>query len=151
MLHHRVGGAHNVGLLEGVGADGVHAHLTGDDDQRYGIHVRIRDWGDHIGCARAGGDDAHAHLAGGQRIAFGCMAGGLFVAHQHEVELRVVLDFVIHRQNGAARNAEDVFDAQILQRTHQRLGAGHLLSIGNGLRFVVLVLGHGAECLQRGR
>ena len=53
-------------------------------------------------------------------------------------------------QDRAAGDTEDVLDAEILQRTHQRLGAGHLLSIDNGL----LVSGrvgfrHTTECLQR--
>ncbi len=152
VLHHRVGGAHDVGLLERVGADGVHAHLAGDDDHRNGIHVRVGDRGDHVRGARSGGHDAHADLAGGQRVAFGRMAGGLLVAHQHEAELRIVLDGIVDGQNRAAGNAEDVLDPQILQRTDQRFGAGHFFAVDNGLLFSGCgCLRHAAECLQRRR
>ena len=150
MLGHRVGDAHDVRLLEGVGTNGLNAHLTGDNHHRHGIHVRVGDGGDHVRGTRAGGHQAHAHLASGQRIALGGMAGGLLVAHEHETELRAVVDLMVDGQDRAAGDAEDVLDAEILQRTHQRLGAGHLLSIDNGL----LVSGrvgfrHTTECLQR--
>ena len=152
MLDHRIGGADDIGFLEGVRADGVHADLTGDDDHRNGIHVRVGDRGDHVGGARTGGDDAHADLSGGQRIAFGRMARGLLVTHQHETELRIVLDGIVDGQNRTARNAEDVLDAQILQRTDQRFGASHLLAVDDGLLFSGGgCLWHAAECLQRRR
>ena len=80
------------------------------------------------------------------------MSGGLLVTHQHEAELRIVLDGIVDAQNRTARNAEDVLDAQILQRTNQRFGAGHLLAVNNGLLFSGCgCLGHAAECLQRRR
>ena len=72
-------------------------------------------------------------LASGQCVAFCRMSGGLLVTHQHEAELRVVFDLVVDGQNRAARNAEDVLDAEVLQRTNQRLGASHLLAIDDGL------------------
>ena len=53
MLGDRVGGTHDVGLLERVGANGVDAHLTGDHDHRDRIHVRVGDGGDHVRGARA--------------------------------------------------------------------------------------------------
>ena len=150
MLGHRVGDAHDIRLLEGISADGLHAHLTGNHDHGHGVHIRVRDGRDHVRGTRAGSHDAHAHLASGQCVAFGGVAGGLLVAHKHEAELRVVFDLVVDGQNRAARNAEDVLDAEILQRTHQRLGAGHLLSIDDGLLVGCRVdFRHTAECLQR--
>ena len=152
MLDHRIGGSDDIGLLEGVRANRVHAHLPGDHDQRNGVHVRIGDRGDHVRGARAGGHDAHAHTAGRHGIAFGGMACGLLVAHQYESEFRIVLDRMVDRQNRTARNAENVLNSQILQRTNQRFGAGHLLAVDNGLLFSVGgCLGHAAECLQRRR
>lgn len=152
MLDHRIGGADDIGFLESVRADGVHADLAGDDDHRNGIHVRVGDRGDHVRRARTGSDDAHAHLSGGQRVAFCRMSGGLLVTHQHEAELRIVLDGIVDGQNRTARNAEDVLDAQILQRTNQRFGAGHLFAVDNGLLFSGSgCLWHAAECLQRRR
>ena len=40
------------------------------------------------------------------------MSGGLLVTHQHEAELRIVLDGIVDGQNRTARNAEDVLDAR---------------------------------------
>ena len=78
------------------------------------------------------------------------VAGGLLVAHKHEAELRVVFDLVVDGQNRAARNAEDVLDAEVLQRTIQRLGASHLLAIDDGLLIGGRVdFRYTAECLQR--
>ena len=75
------------------------------------------------------------------------MARGLLVTHQHETELRIVLDGIVDGQNRTARNAEDVLDAQILQRTNQRFGAGHLFAVDNGLLFSGSgCLWHAAEC-----
>ena len=133
VLDDRIGRTNDVRLLEGVGADGVHAHLTGDHDERHGIHVRVGDWGDHVRRARAGRDDAHAHAACRHRIAFGGMAGGLLVAYEREPELRIVVDRVEHRQDGAAGQAEHVLHAQILQRANQRLRAGHFLTVDDRL------------------
>ena len=90
-----VGDAHDIRLLEGISADGLHAHLTGNHDHGHGVHVRVRNGRDHVCGTRAGSHDAHAHLASGQCVAFGGVAGGLLVAHKHEAELRVVFDLVV--------------------------------------------------------
>ena len=79
------------------------------------------------------------------------MAVITFVAHEHETELRVLVNGVVHGQNGAARNAEHVFDTQVFQRADQRLCAGHLLAVDNGALVRMLVgvrFGHAAERLQ---
>ncbi len=135
MLDHRVGCADDIGFLEGVGANGVHADLAGDDHHRHGIHVCVGDRGDHVRGARAGRDDAHADLTGRYGIAFSRMTCGLFVAHQHKTEAGFIIDCIVYRQNRAAWNAENILDAQIFQRTYQRFGAGHLLAVNNGLLF----------------
>ena len=149
VLDHRVGCADDIGFLEGVGANGVHADLAGDDHHRHGIHVRVGDRGDHVRGARAGRDDAHADLTSRYGIAFSRMTCGLFVAHQHKTEAGFIIDCIVYRQNRAAWNAENILDAQIFQRTYQRFGAGHLLAVNNGLLFSGCgCLGHAAECLQ---
>ena len=61
------------------------------------------------------------------------MAGGLLVAYEREPELRIVVDRVEHRQDGAAGQAEHVLHAQILQRANQRLRAGHFLTVDDRL------------------
>ena len=148
MLGDRVGDADDIGLLEGIGTDGAHAHLAGDDDHRDGIHIGVRDGGDHVRGARAGGDDAHADLAGRDGVSFCRMACSLLMTGQHEAELGVLVDGVVNRQDGSAGDAEYVLDAQILQRTDQRLCAGHFLTVDDGLFLRCGCLRHAAECLK---
>ena len=148
VLGDRVGDTDDIGFLERIGADGAHAHLAGDDHHWDGIHVGVSDSGDHVGGAGAGGDDAYADLAGGHSVAFGRMACSLLVAGEHETELGVLVDGIVDRQDGSARNAEHVLDAQILQRTDQRLCAGHLFTVDDGLFLRCGCLRHAAECLK---
>lgn len=79
------------------------------------------------------------------------MACRLFVAHEHETELRVLVNGVVHGQNGAARNTEHDFDTPGLPASDQRPCAGHLLAVDNGALVRMLVgvrFGHAAERLQ---
>ena len=74
--------AHGVALLEGVRADVGARHLPGEHHQRHRVHVRRGNAGDGVGGAGAGGDQRHAHIARGTRVAVGGVHGGLLVAHQ---------------------------------------------------------------------
>ena len=72
-----------------------------------------------------GGDQHDAGLAGRARIAFGRMAGALLVADQDVLDLVLLEDLVIDRQHRAARIAENMLDAIVLQRLQHHFGAGH--------------------------
>ena len=65
-------------------------------------------------------------LAGRAGIAFGRMAGALLVAHEDVLDVVLLEELVIDRQHRAARIAEQVLDAIVLQRLHHHFGARHL-------------------------
>ena len=102
-------------------------HLAGDADERDRIHQRVGQAGDRVGRAGAGGDEQHADLAGGARIALGRMGRAALLADQDVAHLVLPEQRVVDRQHGAAGIAENEFDALILQRLDDHFGAGHLL------------------------
>ncbi len=105
MLGRRAGDAGGVGLLKRVIADQMGGHLAGQADHRNAVHQRIREAGDRIGGAGAGGDQHHADLAGGPRIAFGRMHGRLFMPDQDMANMVLLEQRIVKRQNGAARDS----------------------------------------------
>ena len=107
---HRVGDAHDVGLLKGIGANGVHTHLAGHHYQGHRVHHGIGYGGDHVCGPGARGHQADPHLARGDGIALGCVPGGLLVAGQREVEAHLLVDGVVGGQDGPSWNAEDLRD-----------------------------------------
>jgi hypothetical protein len=52
--------------------------------------------------------------------------GAPLLAHQHVLDLLLLEELVIDRQNRAAGIAEDVLDALIGKRPNDHLGAAHL-------------------------
>ena len=118
--------AADVGLLEGVGADGGRADLTGDGDDRHRVHVGVGERGDQVGRARARGRHADADLAGRGGVALGGVAGTLLVANEDVAHLDRVEQRVVGRQDRPARDAEDGVDLHRLEREHQALRTGHL-------------------------
>ena len=126
VLGDRHGDAADVGLLEGVGADGGAADLAGDGDDRHRVHVRVGDRGDQVGRAGTGGRHADADLAGHHRVALGRVAGALLVPDEDVAHLLGVVERVVRGQDRPARDAEDGVSADLLERPDQRLGAGQL-------------------------
>ena len=87
--------AGRVAFLEGVGADQMCRDLSGQDHHRDGVHHRVGDRGDHVGRAGTGGDETDAGLAGRAGIAFGGVAGALFVAHKDVADAIGIVEGVI--------------------------------------------------------
>ena len=52
--------ADDIGLLKGIFANQMLIDLTGDGDERDGVHIRVSDRGDEICRAWAGGRHAYA-------------------------------------------------------------------------------------------
>ena len=123
VLHHRVGDAGDVGLLEGVLAEHRRDGLAGEDDHRHRVHQRRQQAGHRVGGAGTGGHQHHARLAGRARVAVGHVRGPLLVADEDQLDLRVD-ERVEDRHRGAARQAEDVLDPFALEAADQRLGTG---------------------------
>ena len=76
------GDADGVAFLEGVGANGGGADLSGDADHGDGVHVGVHERGDQVGGGGAGGDHGDAGASGDVGVALGHVAGALFVAHE---------------------------------------------------------------------
>ena len=84
------------------------------------VHEGVGQGGHDVGGARAAGHHGHPGAAGGVGVALRHVAGALLVAHQDVADGRVD-DRVVHRQDGAAGQAEDRFDALHLQALDEGL------------------------------
>ena len=152
VLGHGVGDAHNIGLLEGVRADGCHTHLAGDHHHGNGVHHGIGYGGDHVGGPGPGGDQADPDPTGGDGVPFGRVPGRLLMTDQGEPESDRIIDGVVGGEDGASRNPEYVCNPQVLQRADQGLRPGHRFSLGGDSRLApALIFGDRAERLQRCR
>ena len=143
MLGDRHRDAADVGLLEGVGADRGGADLAGDGHHRDRVHVGVGERGDQVGRAGTAGGHADADLAGGHGVPLGRVARALLVADQDVPDLRVE-EGVVRRKDRAARDAEDVLRAGVLERLDQALRTGDRLGtcgslLGHLLIFSVAV------------
>ena len=123
VLRHRHRDADDVGLLERVGAHERREHLSGDRNDRHGVHVGVGDRGDEVRGARARRGDRHADLAARRGVALGRVAGALLVAHEDVVERVGPHERVIRGQDRASGQAEHVFDAEELERSDDGFGA----------------------------
>ena len=90
------------------------------------VHVRVGDRGDEVGRTGARGRDRDAELAARRRVALGRVAGALLVAHEDVAELAAVEQRVVDGEDRAAGQAEDVGDAEHLERADDRLGSRDL-------------------------
>ena len=126
MLRDRHRDAADVGLLEGVGADGGAGDLAGDRDDRHGVHVGVGERRHEVRRAGAGGRHADADLAGRGGVALGRMAGALLVADEDVADLLRVEHRVVGREDRAPRDAEDRVAADGLEGEYERLRPGDL-------------------------
>ena len=101
VLHDRAADADHVSFLEGIFADEVRRHLTGDDDHGDVVHVGRSDWGHRVGGARTRGHEYAADLAGGTRVAISSMACSLLVTDEDVLDLVLLKDGVVDMQHGA--------------------------------------------------
>ena len=119
--------ARDIGFLEGVGADQPATDLPGDRDHRDRIHVGVGERSDQIGGAGPRRRHAHTDLAGGVGVPTGRMSCALLVSDEDVTEPLRVEKWVVDRQYGTPRNAEDDVDVELLQRPDNRLCSGELL------------------------
>ena len=94
------------------------------------IHHRVGEAGHGIGRAGPGGNQHDADLAGRARVTFRRMSRALLVAHEDVLDLILMEDRVVDRQDGAARIAEYDVDALILQGLDHHFGTAQLLHHG---------------------
>ena len=116
-----------IAFLEGIVADQVRRHLPCEADHGDRVHQGIGEARHRIGGAGAGGDEHHAALAGGARIAFRRMGGTLLMADEDVLHLLLLENLVIDRKHGAARIPEDMLDPLVSQCLQHDFSACHLV------------------------
>ncbi|MGF6549829.1 hypothetical protein QFZ96_004900 [Paraburkholderia youngii] len=132
VLHAGTRDADRVAFLECVLTDRGSRHLAADHDHRDRIHIGGGDAGHGIGDTGAGGHETNADLAGGARIGVGSMHGGLLVAHQHVLELVLLVQLVVNVEYRAAGIAPDEFDVFVGQCLHEHGGADRVCFVRGG-------------------
>ena len=77
----------DIGLLEGITADGRGNDLASEDDEGNTVGQGILDGGDDIGCSGTGGNEDYTRLARGTSVTLGHVASTLLVSGKDEVEV----------------------------------------------------------------
>ncbi|TPW01616.1 MAG: hypothetical protein FD129_3330 [bacterium] len=95
-----------VGLLEGVVADQVGGDLSGEGDDRDGVHVGVLERGDEVRRGGPGRHEAHAHLARRARVALGSVTRRRFLTNEDVAQPGEVIQGVVDRQHRPARQPE---------------------------------------------
>jgi hypothetical protein len=115
---------------QGILAARAHRHVRGDAQHGHGRLVGLHQAGQQIGRAAAAGAFAYADLAGDAGVGVRHVAGAAFVARQ-DVPHAVVqaVQRVVKRQAGVAAQAENMFDAVVLQHPHHGFGAGQVFHV----------------------
>ena len=112
-------------FLKRVCANKRCAHLPGDSNDRDGIHLRIGQAGDKVGCPRAACGHAKAHFAGGSGVALGRKATALLVAGENSSDAVFVFgEGLVQRHAGSARVGEHMVDPVVDQALHENISTG---------------------------
>ena len=130
--------ADRIHFLKRVIADQRGAHLAGKHHQRHRIHVGVGDTGHGIGRARAGGHQHHPDFSGRFGKTFGRMRRALLMAHQDVIHLRLLVQFVVDMQHGAAGVAKHGGGPLLDQAAGEDFRAGQLFSLGIRALFQVV-------------
>ena len=80
--------AHNIDFLKRVVSDQLGGYLTGQNDHRNGIHIRVGNAGYGVCRAGSGSDQAYPHFSTRSCIAVGGMDGRLFVPDRNMMDIR---------------------------------------------------------------
>ena len=123
----RLGDAHHVGLLEGVGAQQRRTYLPRDDDERRAVHHGIRQASDDVGCRRSRGDHDYARFARYPGISLSGVCGSLFVPYENVFQfVAIVVKYVEYGHDGSARVSEDILCIFCDKRSDERFGSFYL-------------------------
>ncbi|OQB90922.1 MAG: hypothetical protein BWX86_02129 [Verrucomicrobia bacterium ADurb.Bin122] len=125
VLHDRHRHAEEIGLLKRHFSDVFLENLAGDRDHRDGVHVRVGDGRDEIGCARTAGGHAHADLARDARVGVGGKPATLLVAGEHHADLAAAGKSLVQLQRAAAWIREDHIHALAQQTLDDAVRALH--------------------------
>ena len=111
------GKADDIGLLEGIGAQGGGGNLAGDDHHGGGVGHGVGHAGDYVGGTGAGGHYDHPGFSAHAGKTLCRVDGPLLMTDQDVMDgILVVHQFVIDRHYLAPGIPEDRFDSFFLQR-----------------------------------
>ena len=136
------GDADCIGLLKAIGADHEGGNLTRQHDDGDAVHQGIGQTRDRIRGPGAGGDKGNAGFAGGAGIAFGHVDGTLFVANEDVLDVVLLKDRVINRQDGTTGIAKDNLNALFFQGAHHHFGTSHLFGNCRAARHLAIRFAH---------
>ena len=124
VLHHRLGDAHNIHLLEAVPSQSIHGYISGNGHKRHRIQVGIGNAGHQVCGTRTAGGNHNAGLAAGSGIAVCRMAGSLLMGGDYMVDaITAFVQLIVDVQHRAAGIAENGIDALIDQLLNQDSGS----------------------------
>ena len=124
--------AHEVNLLEGVGAEHAGAHLSCYHHNRCGVHHGVGNTREGVCGAWSAGYDTHSHFVAHPCIAFRSVCGSLLVAHEYVVKSfllspRIVVEGVVNWHYGASGIAENGLHPFFLESSHQSLCSCYII------------------------
>ena len=125
VLHDRGGHAEYVCFLEGAASNQGAHDLSRNRHQRRGVQISIRNGGNHVGGAGAGGGNANAHLARNAAIAFRAECPALFMAGQDGPYLGLMAQGLMNRHAGAARIGKDDVYTFTHEAFHEHFSSCH--------------------------
>ena len=102
-------------------------HLAGNRDQGDAVRVRRGKRGDQVRGSRPGAGDTDRGFPCDARVSGGCVPRGLFLPHQHMLNLRILIERLIEWGDRHARDSEDLRDSLCLQAFHHGLCTVHIL------------------------
>ena len=115
-----------VRFLKRVVADERGRNLTGESDQRHGVHESVRQSGHDIGHAGTGSYQHHSRFASGLGISFSHMGGALFMTGQDNFDVLLLVQNVENLKHDSPGDAEDDFNVLLLERFDEYLRSGLL-------------------------
>jgi hypothetical protein len=125
VLRDRHGDSSDVDFLKCVLSQQGTRHLSGDRDERRGVHPGVGDGRHEIRCAGSTRGDTHAHATGRARIPLGGVAGTLLVPAEHVMQpVAVARERMVEGHDRAAGNPKDHIDALAHERLAHDLRAG---------------------------
>jgi hypothetical protein len=125
MLGNRHCNTGDIHFLEGVRSNLYRWDLSGEQNERDRIHIRVCNARNQIGSPWAGSRNTHTYAAGNPGVSIGSVHSPLFVPHEHVLNFGRMIQGVVNRKDCPARIAEHNFHVLSFEALNQGLGNRH--------------------------